>query len=79
MSRFSESLVKKGESIRRSLRIPRRKDDGDKKIRQTDAPSLAEMTEEEEDGAMDVFEEIDELYTLPEIPHTPLSGTNTLI
>ncbi|XP_072221904.1 exocyst complex component 3-like protein 4 [Leuresthes tenuis] len=77
LSRFSESLVKKGESIRRSLRFPRKTDDSDKKVGETppitDANSLAEMTEEEEDGVMDVFEEIDELYTLPEIPHTPLS------
>ncbi|KAM4541971.1 exocyst complex component 3-like protein 4 isoform 2-T4 [Odontesthes bonariensis] len=76
-SRFSDSLIKKGESIRRSLRFPQRRDDNDKRGRAmppiTDAKSSAEMAAEEEDGEMDVFEEIDELYTLPEIPHTPLS------
>ncbi|KAM4723363.1 exocyst complex component 3-like protein 4 [Anableps anableps] len=74
MSKLTDSLLKKGSSIRRSLRLPSKKDN-DKAGRQDPPASevLPEMTEEKETEMEEVSEEIEELYTLPEIPHTPLS------
>lgn len=74
MSKLSDSLLKKGASIRRSLRFNSKKDN-DKAGRQ-DLPVsevLPETTEVKEKEEEQVLEEIEELYMLPEIPHTPLS------
>uniref|UniRef100_A0A3B5LCR5 Uncharacterized protein n=1 Tax=Xiphophorus couchianus TaxID=32473 RepID=A0A3B5LCR5_9TELE len=76
MSKLTDSLLKKGSSIRRSLRFPSKKE-SDKAARQEHpaAEALPEMREEKE-TEMEEMEEMEELYTLPEIPHTPLSGTH---
>ncbi|XP_027857199.1 exocyst complex component 3-like protein 4 [Xiphophorus couchianus] len=73
MSKLTDSLLKKGSSIRRSLRFPSKKE-SDKAARQEHpaAEALPEMREEKE-TEMEEMEEMEELYTLPEIPHTPLS------
>ncbi|XP_054913285.1 exocyst complex component 3-like protein 4 isoform X2 [Poeciliopsis prolifica] len=70
MSKLTDSILKKGSSIRRSLRFPSKKDnDKAAKQEQPAAEALPEMREEKEKE----MEEMEELYTLPEIPHTPLS------
>ncbi|XP_014848089.1 PREDICTED: exocyst complex component 3-like protein 4 isoform X2 [Poecilia mexicana] len=73
MSKLTDSLLKKGSSLRRSLRFPSKKEN-DKAARQEPlaAEALPEMTEEKE-TEVEEMEEMEELYTLPEIPHTPLS------
>ncbi|XP_028420976.1 exocyst complex component 3-like protein 4 [Perca flavescens] len=73
MGGFGDSLMKKGASIRRSLKF--------KKAIKLEAATLVsegpleerkeELEEEEEEE--EVWEELEESYTLPEIPHTPLS------
>lgn len=77
---FGDSLMKKGASIRRSLRLGSKKDkDKDKTCKQEPlGPVLegsAEEKKEEKEEEDVVWEEIEEAYTLPEIPHTPLSGS----
>lgn len=73
MPRFSDSLLKRGENIRRSLGI------GSKKVKDKTHPntvpqsSFEEKNEEKEEE--EVCQEMEETYTLPDIPHTPLSGT----
>ncbi|XP_007540129.1 exocyst complex component 3-like protein 4 isoform X2 [Poecilia formosa] len=73
MSKLTDSLLKKGSSLRRSLRFPSKKEN-DKAARQEPlaAEALPEMREEKE-TEVEEMEEMEELYTLPEIPHTPLS------
>lgn len=66
-------------SSRRSLRFSSKKDKDHDKVAKKElliseaAAAAAEKKEEEE------LAEIDELYTLPELPHTPLSGTDTTV
>ncbi len=77
MGRFSDSLMKRGASIRRSLTFRT------KKVKNCIPESLVsvsegpaeEKNEEKKEEEEVVREEIEEAYTLPEIPHTPLSGT----
>ncbi|XP_061551804.1 exocyst complex component 3-like protein 4 isoform X1 [Phycodurus eques] len=62
-----DSLLKKGASIRRSLRF------GSKKDKPQDA-FLAVRDEAEEEGEEgEAWEEMEETYTLPELPRIPLS------
>ncbi|XP_070776536.1 exocyst complex component 3-like protein 4 [Enoplosus armatus] len=78
MGGFGDSLIRTGASIRRSLKFGTNKDK-DKTCRQEplipvsegSAEKRKEEIEEEEEEV--VQEEIEESYTLPEIPHTPLS------
>lgn len=72
-----DSLLKKGASIRRSLRF------SSKKGKRQDASLAAQgeakeedehEEEEEDDEEEEAWEEMDEAYTLPELPHVPLSG-----
>ncbi|XP_069577529.1 exocyst complex component 3-like protein 4 [Brachyistius frenatus] len=73
MSRFSNSFMTRAESFRRSLNLGTKKD-RDKNIKQeTLIEGLAEEQKEEEGKEEDVWVEMEESYTLPEIPHTPLS------
>lgn len=82
MTRFGDSLLQRGESIRRSLKFSKRnKDKNGNKELVTVAEGLKEekeVVEEEEEVLEEVEEEVEEAYTLPEIPHTPLSGTVAL-
>ncbi|XP_022057956.2 exocyst complex component 3-like protein 4 [Acanthochromis polyacanthus] len=75
MSRFGDSLMKKGEKIRRSLRLPKK--DNDKTDKQEPLLPVSEgsMEEKEEEKVEEEkrMEEMDETYELPEIPNTPLS------
>lgn len=67
MSRL-DSILTRGETIRRSLNLGTKKD---KPCRQQPLVSVAEGPAEEKTEEKAKEEE----YTLPEIPHTPLSGT----
>ncbi|XP_029316652.1 exocyst complex component 3-like protein 4 isoform X2 [Cottoperca gobio] len=79
MSGFGDSLMKRGASIRRSLKFGGKKDKSGRQellvpVSEGSAEERKEekeMDEEEEEEA--VWEEMDESYTLPEIPNTPLS------
>ncbi|XP_054861986.1 exocyst complex component 3-like protein 4 isoform X2 [Amphiprion ocellaris] len=78
MSKFGDSIMKKGEQIRRSLRLTKK--DNDKSSKQeallpVSEGSMEEEKEEkvEEEELMEEMEEMDEMYELPEIPNTPLS------
>nr|XP_057934589.1 exocyst complex component 3-like protein 4 isoform X2 [Doryrhamphus excisus]XP_057934590.1 exocyst complex component 3-like protein 4 isoform X2 [Doryrhamphus excisus] len=66
-----DSLLKKGASIRRSLKFASRKD------RKQEAflavQELASKDEGKEIVEEEVLEEMEETYTLPELPHAPLS------
>lgn len=78
MSKLSDSLLKKGASIRRSLRFNSKKDNN--KAGRQDLPvTETETTGEKEIEEEQMLEEIEELYMLPEIPHTPLSGKHSCI
>ena len=82
MTRFSDSLLQRGESIRRSLKFSKRNKakNGNKELVTVSEGSKEEreVFKEEEEVVEEVEEEVDEAYTLPEIPHTPLSGTVAL-
>lgn len=72
-------------SSRRSLRFSSKKDkDHDKVAKKelliSEAAAAAEkIVKEQEKKEEEELAEIDELYTLPELPHTPLSGTDTTV
>ncbi|XP_034418715.1 exocyst complex component 3-like protein 4 isoform X2 [Cyclopterus lumpus] len=84
LARFGDSLLKRGASIRRSLKFSNKKD---KACRQEAPDSVsegpaeerkeqkAEKEEEEEEVEVEVEteEEMEEAYMLPVLPHTPLS------
>ncbi|KAM6917573.1 exocyst complex component 3-like protein 4 isoform 1-T2 [Lycodopsis pacificus] len=75
MAGFRDSLMKRGESIRRSLRFGSKKDEP---WRPEALVSLAEGSAEErkdhkEEEEEEACEQMEESYTPLEIPHTPLS------
>ncbi|XP_041703776.1 exocyst complex component 3-like protein 4 isoform X2 [Coregonus clupeaformis] len=70
-SAIGDSLLKKGASIRRSLRLVGNKKD--KILKQVRLPSVTEITVEEKREREKESIEIKESYILPEIPLTPLS------
>ncbi|CAB1331009.1 unnamed protein product [Coregonus sp. 'balchen'] len=70
-SAIGDSLLKKGASIRRSLRLVGNKKD--KTLKQVRLPSVTEITVEEKREREKESIEIKESYILPEIPLTPLS------
>ncbi|XP_012731431.2 exocyst complex component 3-like protein 4 isoform X1 [Fundulus heteroclitus] len=72
MSSLGGSILKKGASLRRSLRF---KKDSNKAAKQESPISdvLTERTGENETEEEQVLDEIEESYSLPEIPQTPLS------
>ncbi|XP_073339797.1 exocyst complex component 3-like protein 4 [Pagrus major] len=76
MTRFGDSLLQRGESIRRSLKLGKKSKD---KNCNRELVTVSEGSVEEkevdkvEEEVVVVEEEIEEAYTLPEIPHTPLS------
>ncbi|XP_041668894.1 exocyst complex component 3-like protein 4 isoform X2 [Cheilinus undulatus] len=78
MTKLGDSLIKTGASIRRSLRIGSKKDK-DKACRQellgpaTKGTVEEKMEEKEEEEEEEGCEEMEETYTLQELPHTPLS------
>ncbi|XP_076605078.1 exocyst complex component 3-like protein 4 isoform X2 [Chaetodon auriga] len=77
MAGFGNSLMKRGESIRRSLTFNTKKNK-DKSSRAeplvaVSEGSAEEKKEEKEEEEEVVCEEMEEAYTLPELPHTPLS------
>lgn len=79
MARFGDSIIKRGASIRRSLRSTLKKDK-DKTGKNeplgsvTEGPVVEDNKEEIEEVKGEEFEtEMEETYTLPELPHTPLS------
>ncbi|XP_059209239.1 exocyst complex component 3-like protein 4 [Centropristis striata] len=66
---LTDALIKRGGNIRRSLTFRKKKDNTCKQ-----PASVEEMKEDkEEEEEVVVWEEMEESYTLPEIPHTPLS------
>uniref|UniRef100_A0A4W5QDZ5 Exocyst complex component 3-like protein 4 n=1 Tax=Hucho hucho TaxID=62062 RepID=A0A4W5QDZ5_9TELE len=74
-STIGDSLLKKGASIRQSLRLVGNKED--KTLKKVTLQSLTEITVEEKSEREQEWEkkkeEINESYILPEIPLTPLS------
>ncbi|XP_044023008.1 exocyst complex component 3-like protein 4 [Siniperca chuatsi] len=78
MGRVGDSLMKRGAFIRRSLNLGTKKDK-DKTctleplfpVSEDSAEKEKEKEEKEEEDV--VWEELEEFYTLPEIPHIPLS------
>ncbi|KAL6105937.1 exoc3l4 [Pungitius sinensis] len=74
---FGDSLMKRGASIRRSLGFRSKKDkSGRPEALVSKGPAFDKMEpkeEEEEKEDEEVYKELEESYTLPEIPHTPLS------
>ncbi|XP_070698445.1 exocyst complex component 3-like protein 4 [Pempheris klunzingeri] len=73
MARF-DTIMRKGASFRQSLRLGSNKKN---KTCREEALVLSEEKkegkEEEEEEEEEVCEEVEESYTLPELPHTPLS------
>lgn len=79
MSRLGESFIKKGASIRRSLRFGSKKEsekNNRPEVLLTTSEGLVEKMEEEVVEEEEELEEMEEEYNLPDIPHTPLSGTD---
>lgn len=74
MARFGEALLKRGESLRSSLGLGSKKVKNKTPTNNITQSSLEEKNEEKEEKE-DVCQEMEETYTLPDIPHTPLSGT----
>ncbi|XP_013877590.1 exocyst complex component 3-like protein 4 [Austrofundulus limnaeus] len=73
MSKLGESFIKKGASIRRSLRFGSKKENektNRPEVLLTTSEGLVEKMEEEVEEEL---EEMEEVYNLPDIPHTPLS------
>uniref|UniRef100_G3NLF7 Exocyst complex component 3 n=1 Tax=Gasterosteus aculeatus aculeatus TaxID=481459 RepID=G3NLF7_GASAC len=71
---FGDSLMRRGASIRRSLKLGSKKDKGLRpEALVSKGPGVDKMEEEEEQEEEEAYEEMEESYTLPEIPHTPLS------
>ncbi|XP_035529188.1 exocyst complex component 3-like protein 4 [Morone saxatilis] len=75
MSGIGDALLKRGAFIRNSLNFGKKD-----KVKNPKVPfvlltegSVEEKEEEKEEEEKEVWEEIKEAYTLPEIPHTPLS------
>ncbi|XP_054653562.1 exocyst complex component 3-like protein 4 [Dunckerocampus dactyliophorus] len=70
-----DSLLKKGASIRRSLKFASWKDKKQEAfVGVQEGASKEEVKENvEEEEVEEVWEEMEETYTLPELPHTPLS------
>lgn len=77
MAGFGDSLMKKVASSRRSLKFAIKKDKNKGPTQEPLVP-VSEVSAEEKKEAKEKevveLEEIKEAYTLPEIPHTPLSG-----
>ncbi|XP_042372509.1 exocyst complex component 3-like, partial [Plectropomus leopardus] len=73
MSGLGESLIKRGASIRRSLKFGKNKPGKQEPLVPVSEGSTEERKEDKEEEEEEVWEEMEELYTLPEIPHTPLS------
>uniref|UniRef100_A0A3P9KV99 Exocyst complex component 3-like 4 n=1 Tax=Oryzias latipes TaxID=8090 RepID=A0A3P9KV99_ORYLA len=71
MSKLGDSLLKKGSSIRRSLRFGIKKEN-DKRMEPLE-DVLVERTEGKNEREEEIPEEMDELYTLPDLPDPPLS------
>nr|XP_054598065.1 exocyst complex component 3-like protein 4 [Nothobranchius furzeri]XP_054598066.1 exocyst complex component 3-like protein 4 [Nothobranchius furzeri]XP_054598067.1 exocyst complex component 3-like protein 4 [Nothobranchius furzeri]XP_054598068.1 exocyst complex component 3-like protein 4 [Nothobranchius furzeri] len=69
-SRLGDSFMKKGASFRRSLRFGNKRD-GERNSKQ--GPPLADDLLEKTDKKEEIIKEVEELYTLPEIPQTPPS------
>ena len=84
MTRFTDSILQRGELIRRSLKLSKKnKDKNCNKELVTVSEGSKEEKEvvkedEEAEVVEEVKEEVEEAYTLPELPHTPLSGTLAL-
>ncbi|KAI3367095.1 hypothetical protein L3Q82_008160 [Scortum barcoo] len=83
MGSFSDSIIKRGASFRRSLKFSKKDKDKpcDKEplsaVPEGSAEEKKEEKEEEQEEEEEAYlrEEMEEAYTLPELPHTPLSGT----
>uniref|UniRef100_A0A3Q3AZN8 Exocyst complex component 3-like 4 n=1 Tax=Kryptolebias marmoratus TaxID=37003 RepID=A0A3Q3AZN8_KRYMA len=72
----SNSLIKKGVSLRRSLRFGSKKENertSRPELLLTTSEGVMEKMEEEAEEVQEELEELEEMYTLPDIPHTPLS------
>lgn len=73
---MAASVLKRGASICRSLTFTTKKDKEKTSRREAFLPitkGSMELREELKEEKV-AWEEIEETYTLPEIPHTPLSG-----
>lgn len=70
---FGESFM----SFRRSMRLGSKKSKDKPPANAVPQSSFEEKNEEEEEekDEEEVCQEMEETYTLPDIPHTPLSGT----
>ncbi|XP_019734262.1 exocyst complex component 3-like protein 4 [Hippocampus comes] len=71
-----DSLLKKGASIRRSLRFSSKKGKRQDALLAVQGEAKEEDEDEEgeeDDGEAEAWEEMEEAYTLPELPHVPLS------
>lgn len=81
MAGLGNSALTRAQSIRRSLKLATKKDKGKSARVEPLVPvsegSVEEKKEDKEEEE-EVLEEIEEAYILPEIPHTPLSGTDAL-
>jgi len=77
---FGDSLLKRGASIRRNLTFSNKKDKTGRQeamgyVSEGPAEEGKEQKEEVEEEAEE--EEMEEAYMLPDLPHTPLSGTSS--
>lgn len=76
MRGFSDSLVERALSIRKSMRLGSKKSKDKTHTDTFPQGSFEDKNEEEEEKEeQEVCQEMEETYTLPDIPHTPLSGT----
>lgn len=81
MAKIYSSFLKKGKAGYQSLRGKKKERDksctNGSPLKVPDGPVEAEEEKEEQEEKQEepVVEEIQESYTLPELPHTPLSGT----
>ncbi|XP_068456290.1 exocyst complex component 3-like protein 4 [Clinocottus analis] len=76
MSGFGDSLMKRGASIRRSLKFGNKKDKAGKQealVSVSEGPVEERKEQIEEEQVEEEEEEMEEAYTLPELPHAPLS------
>ncbi|XP_068574097.1 exocyst complex component 3-like protein 4 isoform X2 [Cebidichthys violaceus] len=76
MAGFGDSLVKRGASIRRSLKFGSKKDKScrpEALVSVSENPAEERKEHKEEEEEEEACEEMEESYTLQEIPHAPLS------
>ncbi|XP_074517111.1 exocyst complex component 3-like protein 4 isoform X1 [Sebastes fasciatus] len=73
MARFGDSIMKRGASLRRSLKFVTKKDKTGTLVPVSEGAAEETKEEKEEEEVAVVWEEMEESYTMPEIPHTPLS------